>query len=259
MTKMRRLMLIGVAVCALGAAVASSAKAISPAPYWTIGGSRLVAGKTHDFAADALEPFILNVPEEGVKIECSELTAEKGVLLGSNEGESGRDSKVAKFSGCKLIEGNGAPSCELNGTTLTTNQLISELVESVSGAGGGKQLLEETFPASGASFVTLHFTGSGCTVSETAVSGQVVGEVRLATAAKGKVELGQTPEQATAWDLAFPATAIKEVWLITNGVGKVAKTKQLAFADPSTQTGLALLSLANSKFESECSNWGPTA
>jgi hypothetical protein len=258
--KMKRMRLIGVAlvaVLALGAMVASSAEAISPAPYFTINGTRLVAGKTHNIAAHAVKPFVLNTPEQGVKIECTKLTAEKGVLLGSNEGEPGKDNEITKFTGCSIVEGNGAPECKLENETITTNQLISEQVENVSGTGGGKQLLEEFFPAKGSEFVTLHFTGTNCTTTESAVSGQVVAEVLLDNAGEGKIELGQTPEQATSWLLKFPPTAIKEVWLITNGVGKIAKTKQLAFGDASTQTGTALVLLANASFAPEAALWSP--
>jgi hypothetical protein len=255
---MTRFRLIGVAllaVLALGAVVASSAQAISPAPYWTINGTRLVAGKTHNVTARAAKPFVLNTPELGIKIECSKLGVEKGVLLGSNEGEPGKDNEIVTFSGCNTT-GNGSP-CAVN-EPIKTNQLISELVESVSGTGGGKQLLEEYFPASGSTFVTLTFTGSGCTVAEAAVSGQVAAEPRLDNAAEGKIELGQTPEQATSWNLVFPSTTIKEVWLITNGVGKIATLKAFqvdGFA--STLTGTALTLLANTKFEPEYTLWSP--
>jgi hypothetical protein len=259
--KMKRFRVIGVAfvaVLALGALVASSAQATSPAPYWTINGTRLVAGKTHNIASRITAPFVLTTPEQGSKIECSGLEAKNAVLLGSNEGTPGRDNEITKFSGCLNLEGNGGSECEISeGGTITTNPLISEQVESVSGTGGGKQLLEEFFPASGANFVTLHFKGAACTLKETSVSGQVVAEVLLDNAGRGKIELGQTPEQATSWILKFPATPIKEVWLIANGEGKIVKTKQVTFGDPSTQTGEALVLLANTKLEPEYALWSP--
>jgi hypothetical protein len=246
-----------VAVLALAATIVSSAQAISPAPFFTITGTRLVAGKTHNFASHAVKPFVLNIPEQGIKIECTKLTVEKGVLLGSNEGEPGQASGIGKFTGCSLVEGNGAPACALPEGTITTNQLVSEQVESVSGAGSGKQLLKEVFPDSGPNFVTLAFTGSGCETKETAVSGQLASEILLDNAGEGKVELGQTPEQATGWLLKFPATAIKEVWLITHGAGKIAKVKLLTFGDTATQIGTELTLLANTKFAPENALWSP--
>jgi hypothetical protein len=257
MHRWRSIGIVVVAVLVLGATAVSSAQAISPAPFFTINGTRLVAGKTHNFAGHIVKPFVLNTPEQGVKIECARLTVEKGVLLGSNEGEPGKAAGIAKFTSCSMVEGNGAPGCKLENETITTNQLLSEQVENVSGTGGGKQLLKEIFPASGANFVTLHFTGSDCTTTETAVSGQVVAEVLLDNAAEGRIELGQAPEQATSWLSKFPPTAIKEVWLITNGVGKIAKTKQLAFGDSSTQTGTELSLLANASFAPEAALWSP--
>ncbi len=257
---MKRFRLIGVsllAVLALGAIVASSAEAISPAPSFTIGGVRLAKGKTHGIASHIVTAFELHTPELGNVIKCTALTAEQAAIEGSEEGTPGKDHEITHFTGCTLAEGNGAPNCELTEKSIITTPLVSEQVENVSGGGGGKQLLEEFFPASGANFVTLHFTGTACTTNETAVSGQVVGESVLDTSAEGKIELGQTPEEATSWKLRFPTTSIKEVWLISAGVGKIAKTKQLAFGDASTQTGVALILLASPTGVDENILWSP--
>jgi hypothetical protein len=199
---------------------------------------------------------VFSTPEEGVKGECSGVTAEKAVILGSNEGSPGRGVGITKYSGCVLVEGNGAPECEISeGGTVTTNTLISEQVENVENGGGGKELLTEFFPATGSTFVTLHFKGSGCTTKETAVSGQAVAEDVTDNAAEEKIELGQAAKQATAGRLRFPATAIKEVWLIAEGVGKIVKTKGVAFGDVSTQSGIELILLANSSFVPEYAVW----
>ncbi len=257
---MKRFRLIGVsllAVLALGAMVASSAEAISPAPSFTIGGARLAAGKTHAITSHAVHNFVLNTPEQGVKIECSKLTVTNAAIEGSAEGSPGKDHEITKFTNCSLVEGNGAPECKLTGEEILTNPLTSEQVENVVSGGGGKQLLEEFFPSSGANFVTLHFTGAKCTTPETAVSGQTVAESTTDEATEKTIELGQTAKEATSWNLRFPTTSIKEVWLITNGVGKVAKTKQLAFGDASTQLGTALISLAKSNGEVENVLWSP--
>ncbi len=187
----------------------------------------------------------------------AKLTVENAAIEGSAEGSPGKDHEITHFTDCALIAGNGAPNCKLTEEAIITHPLTSEQVENVSGGGGGKQLLEEFFPSSGSEFVTLHFTGTGCTTKETAVSGQVVGESTTDEATEKTIELGQTAKEATSWNLRFPATSIKEVWLITNGVGKIAKTKQLAFGDSSTQTGTALVSLANSKGEVENILWSP--
>jgi hypothetical protein len=258
MRRPRTALLPTLTILLVASVTAAPALALSPAPYFTVNGTRLVAGKTHNFASNLVEPFHFDLPEEGVALECGRLTVEKGVLLGSNEGEPGKAAGIARLTECVLTEGNGAPNCQLESEAITTNELLSEQVESVSGTGGGKQLLKEIFPASGANFVTLHFTGSGCTSKEALVSGQMAAEVLLDTAAEaGKVELGQAPEQAPSWRLKFPGTSIKEVWLITNGVGKIAKVKATVFGDAYTTTGTWLALLANGSFSPVEELWSP--
>jgi len=251
---MKRFRLIGVAllaVFALGVAGASVAQA-ETAPYFTVSGTRLVAGKTHNIQSKAVKNFVLTNSTSSVIITCTALSVTKGVLLGSNFGEPGKDNEITVFTGCTLTSGNGTP-CALTSSTITTEPLKSEQVENVESGHGGKQLLEEFFPANGENgFVTLHFTGTGCTVTETIVSGQVVGEVLKDTSSETeKLELGQTPAEVTSTLIKFPSTSIKEVWLISGGVGKIQKTKQVSFGSESVQTGTALVTLANTKFESE--------
>lgn len=257
---MKPFRLIGVAllaVLALSAIAASSAQAVSPAPFFTVNGARLAAGHTHNIAAKKKSTtFVLSVPEFGVSVTCTKVTVEKGVLLGSNEGEPGKDNEITAFSGCE-VSGDGSPCAVAE--PITTSPLISEQVENVVSGTGGKQLLEEFFPASGSTFVTLTFSGTGCTpvVGAQAVSGQVAAEVLLDNAAQGKIELGQTAEQAVSWVLKFPGAESTEVWLITNGVGKIAKVKLTTGGSLSTLTGETLQLLANTKGEPEYTLWSP--
>ncbi len=242
---------------ALAATITASAQAISPAPFFTIGGTRLAAGKTHAFATHIVRAFVLNTPEQGTKIECIKLAVENGALEGSSEGTPGKAHGIAHFTGCSLVEGNGAPNCKLTEEAIVTNPLTSIQVENVSSGGGGKQLLKDIFPTSGASFVTLHFTGTKCTTTETAVSGQTVAEIVTNEATEKVIELGQAPKEATSWDIRFPTTSVKEVWLITNGVGKIAKTKELASGEAATQTGTDLTLLASATGVDENVLWSP--
>jgi len=259
---MKRFRMIGVALVAVFAlGVVASAAQAETAPYFTVNGTRLVAGKTHNITAKSTKNFVLVTPAAGVEIECTALTAEKGVLLGSNPGERGKDNEITKFTGCKLTKGNGEENgCKLESETLTTNELLSEQVENVSGGRGGKQLLEEFRPAPGSTgFITIKFTGGTVCVAgqTTTVSGQTVAEV-VTDGTEEKVELGQAAKEATSWKIRFPATgAIEEVWLISGGVGKVQKTEQTSFSDFSEQRGTALVTLANTKFEAESVNWSP--
>jgi hypothetical protein len=234
----------------------------SAAPYWTVGGTRLVAGKTHNFDAKAKASFVLT--SGAGKVTCTGLGTVNGVLLGSNFGTNGTAGQVSVFSGCSLT-GNGS-ACHLaptegsaeTTTVITTNPTRSEQVENVVGTKAGSKLLEEFYPASkAAGFVKLNFGGE-CTLKSTIVSGSSVAEVVLDNASEGSIELGQTPQERTSWLLRFPATPITKVWLVSGGVGKDVETGVTAFGEEATQTGTALLLLASSKFTPEPSAlWSP--
>jgi len=262
---MRRLRLIKsalLAAFALGAVIVSGAQA-QEAPFFSIGGTRLVAGKTHNIAAHAIKKFELKTPSQGTNITCENLTVEKGVLLGSNAGTEGKADQVSKFSGCKLAEGNGVKEgCHLAATeggvettTITTNPLHGELVENVE----GKKLEELYTPATGSVFVTIFFGPSKppCEVLSTKVTGSTAAEV-VKDPGEESIELpGPTPEE-TSFITRFPATAITEVCLVSGGTGKIVEVGQVAFSHPSVQLGTALVLLANSKFEPETTaKWSP--
>jgi hypothetical protein len=248
-------------MCAVGLVIASAAQAES-APSFSIAGTRLVAGKTHNIAVRATANFMLVTTN--AEIECTEIGTEKAVLLGSDAGEPGRDSEVVKLEGCALA-GNGeecylspvAHGLEVTGT-ITTAPLRSEQVERVIGGTRTPRLAEEFSPTSGSTLATLRFGGK-CTAYETQLTGQVAAEILLDNADLGRVELGQTPEQATSWILNFPkgGVRISEVWLVSNGTGKIATLNLSAFGETPLLLAQALESLANSKFEAENAVWSP--
>lgn len=253
---MRRLRTIGLAlvvVFALSAMVASAAQAVT-APFFTVGGTRLVAGKTHNIDARAAGSFVLTTPALGVTITCTSLNVLKGVLLGSNAGQPGKDNEINVFSGC-TVTGAGA-NCKVV-QPIETKPLVSELVE----IDGTKEALGEEFkPASGTEFVGLKFEGSECLIKETPVTGQVVAQIVTDNTAEEAIELGQTAKQATSWKLKFPEPAITKILLInTKGESQtvtVETFEALGFA--STLTGTALTLLANTKFEPErTATWSP--
>jgi hypothetical protein len=263
MKRFRKIRLVVLGVMMLGAVVASGAQAES-APFFSIGGVRLVAGKTHNISAHAIRTFELVTPANSSKIACTGLTVEKGVLLGSEAGTQGKVDQVSAFSGCKLEEGNGAPNCHLaateggegTSTTITTNALHGELVENVAASKAGKKLEELYTPASGSTFVTIFFGGTGCTVKATKVTGSTAAEV-VTDPGEASIELPGPTAENTSFITRFPATPITSVWLVSGGVGKVVKVSQEAFTNPSEQFGTALVSLANSKFECENTLWSP--
>ncbi len=239
---MKRFRLIGVAllaVFALSAVIATVAQA-EEAPFWTVGGSRLKAGQTRNITAKAFSGTLtLNTPEAGITVTCKKTKLNVGVILGSEPGESGKNDEVVEFTECS-VTGNGT-ACTLP-NPIITEPLSSELVENVENKKVGKKLLTEFFPTSGTNFVTLKFVGA-CTNKETKVTGKVAAEALTETS--GVIELGQAASQGKSYLINFPATSIKEVWLIKGGTGSIVKTELLAFADTSTEVGTALVLLEN--------------
>jgi len=255
------------AVLALGVVGASVAQA-ETAPFFNVGGARLVAGKTHNLDAKVFngKSFTLTNSIQSVVITCKALGTEKAVLLGSNAGLPGKDNEITVFSGCKLESGNGAPECELANeagtepsSVIKTFATTSEQVETVENSKVGKQLLEEfrpTNPAAG--FVDLHFLGSKCTVTETIVSGSTVAEDVTDNGKEETINLGGAATEGTSWLLRFPSTGIKQVWLISSAGGKIQKTGQISFGSESVQTGTSLVLLASTKFTPEpTALWSP--
>ncbi len=238
MKRLRFIVVVLLTVCALGTVVASAAQA-EGAPFWTIGGTRLVAGQTRNIVVTSLSTFILKTPAAGISIECTKTKSNVGVLLGSNAGEPGKNDEVFEFSGCS-VTGNGGKCASPN--PIITNPLQSEMVENVEEGHVGKKLLIEFFPASGNNFVTLKFSGE-CKVKETKVTGKEVTEVLTADVGEEPVELGQPAKQAKSWFLEFPEPPVGEVWLIKAGVGQAVETGLTAFGDASHGEGLLLVEL----------------
>jgi len=244
-----------VAVFAVGAVGVAVAQA-ETAPSFTVNGTRLVAGKTHNVLgaqrAGSANRFELTNATASTNIKCTNQETKGAVLLGSNAGEPGKDNEISVFTGCELEKGNGAPACTLVQTTITTNPLTSEQVENVENSKGGKQLLEEFRPTNKAiGFVTLTFTPkASCTVTEDKISGQAIAE---SLNAKGeKIELPNlNPTEASTGLVHFPPSPIKQVWLITNGSGKIQSTEQTSFGEEGIQLGESLVLLANANFVPE--------
>jgi len=264
---MRQWKLINIAlltVIALGAVVASGAQAES-APFFSIGGTRLAAGKTHNIVAHGIKTFEWVTPANATNIKCTKLTVEKGVLLGSEPGTQGKVDQTRKLEGCTLAEGNGLPNCHLaateggesTSTTITTNPLHSELVENVESGKGGKKLEELYTPATGKQFVTIFFGGTGCTIKATSVTGSNAAEV-VTDPGEANIELPGPTAEATSFITRYPAAAIKEVWLVSGGTGKIVEVEEVFFSNQSIIKGTALVLLANSKFEPETTaKWSP--
>jgi hypothetical protein len=264
-----RLMLVALLGVFAFSAVAAAAAQAEEAPFWSINGTRLGAGETHYITAKKYsEKFVLS--SAGHKIECSngrvtENASQRSVLIGSAAGSPGTNLEVIEFfEGCK-VTGNGT-KCKVV-EPIVTNPVKSELVETEKGEKGS--LLTEFTPAKGANFVTIKFeaeTGGECKVKETAVSGGVAGQVRVDPNKPPElgelVSLPNGKKEGTSWLLNFPATPIKEVWLIKEGTGSKVKLEELLFfSEESTLEGTALVLLAKVSegklVSEETTKWSP--
>jgi hypothetical protein len=252
---MKRLRWLGVmllAVFGLSVVMASAAQA-EEAPYWTVGGTRLVGGKTHNIQARNFNSGALQlvVPAEGLTLACKKLKLKEGVLLGSNAGEPGRNNEVIVFEECE-VKGDGE-KCTLL-TPIVTNSLSSELVENVESGKVGKRLLILFQPIK-QPFVTMQFSGT-CKIKETEVEGSVLAEVQ--SEAGVPVELPNTGTEATSWLLKTLTASPAEIWLIKAGVGSAIKPKELIFfGDAAKEEATALVLLANAAGVAEEGKWSP--
>jgi hypothetical protein len=239
------------------AATATAAQATGPAPYWSIGGTRLGANETHNVTARSYKEGAFVLSFSGMTMTCTALKLKEGVLFGSKEGEPGLNNEVLVFTGCSAIE--GAASCEVTnegGTngTIETHSLRSELVEDET----GKKLLLLLQAANGSGeFVTLVYTGTGCTPASALLDGSYV--FRVATeVGKQNPELGETKrKQETSW-LLETQTQPAKVTKYKAGVGTVTATKAFQYAGkPGTLSGIALVLLANRLGVTEEVYWSP--
>ncbi len=217
-----RLMLVALfGVLALGAMTAVASQAANPAPRWSIGGRNLEANETHYITAKAYptaaSPTFTLTAGSGATaktVSCESVRLKSGVLLGTAAETAGKNNEVIEFFGKCEVTNNGTP-CKVT-EPIVTNPVKSELVETekaVPGTSGSLLVLfEPEVKANG--FVKLEFTGSGCVVKETIVSGQAVAQV-LTDPENGTLgSLVELPKvnsaEAKSWLLNFPKTAIKK-------------------------------------------------
>lgn len=263
-----RLMLAALLAVFVFGAVAAAVAQAEEAPFWTVPKSegsnetkRLAAGETRYITGKAYNKFTFESPTLGIAVSCEVLKMREGVLLGSNAGEPGTAEGILVLEKC-TVTGNGG-ACKIS-EPISTTHVKSELVENVENGKQGKTLLGVLFPANGSRFTTVSFTGT-CKTNAISVEGSFAGEAR--TDPDKPPELGEVVELpnrgkvAKSWLANFPATPIKEVWLIKAGVGMAVKVELKAATEPAVITGAALGTLAkkNSKGELEAveENWSP--
>jgi hypothetical protein len=211
------------ALLTLGAIAATTAQA-EEAPYWSIEGTRLAAGKTAEVTAKAVGNKTLTAGV--VTITCTGGSLKPGaVIIGSNAGEPGKTEGVIELSGCTQT-GNGSP-CEVPSGKITTEPLTGELAY----AENKKSLVGVAVPKKGKRLVALHFTGSGCLVPEAAIDGWVVGGIFTDVAGQAGVllELPNSVAQAKSFIGKSTGTSKSNIWLIKAGTGSAVTTEELTY------------------------------
>jgi hypothetical protein len=256
---MRRLSLIGMAVLGMFAfggvvAVVSRAEGTEGAPYWSIEGTRVAAGKTFEITAKS-ESAQQMLSAATDTVECATLKLKPGaVLLGSNGNEPGRGAGTIQYGKCK-VTGNGT-GCLVENESAETEPLMIELAY----AENKKSLIIEWDPVKGRILATLHFkaeAGGSCTVATTKVTGLVVAKVLTDAPNPVLLELPNHVTQTAGWIAESPSTPIRHIWLITAGTGTLFETEELnAFGVTSVYTGAGLVSLTVHG-TSLTSEWGP--
>jgi hypothetical protein len=244
---MKRAKTMGVILLALFAfsAVAATAAQAEEAPYWSIEGTRLAAGKTAELTVKGTNNQVLTAAT--VKVTCTALATLAGaVLLGSEPGEPGKNNETLHYTGC-TVTGNGTP-CEVENKEITSKPLTSELAY----ASNKKSLVVEFTPATGKKLATLKFTGTGCTESEVQVEGQAVAGAFTDAATPVLLELPNAVTPAGSFLLKIVEATKTKIWLIKGGTGTEVETSELkSFGHESTLSGTALISLASGK------TWSP--
>jgi hypothetical protein len=251
---MLRVRFVGVVVllvCVCGG-VGASVAAAEEAPYWSIQGTRLAAGKTFEITAKAKGNQTLTAA--GLTITCTAIALKEGaVLLGSNAGEPGRSDEIIKYNGC-TITGNGEP-CKV--TSPGEGELVTEpLTNELAYASNKKSLVVEFKPIKGKTLAIFKFTGSGCKETETSVRGVVVTQV-LTDPGEVLLELPNAVTPATSFLLKLIPAAHTKIWLITAGVGSEIETEEIDFfGHEATLAGTTLILLAE-KGKSVEKLWSP--
>jgi len=240
---MQRVKTIGVILLALFAfsAVAATAAQAEEAPYWSIEGTRLAAGKTFEITAKQYKANNQVLESNGLVVTCPAVEVLKGsVLLGSNAGEPGKSNEILKYSGCTQ-EGNGT-GCTVTNGEVVTNALTNELAY----AKNKKSLVVEFTPGVKHVLAVIKLTGgTSCTKgTEDQVTGQAVAEV-LTDPGEVLLELPNVVAQAESFLLRLPNVTSTTFWLIKGGVGTEVTSEELtAFGHPATLAGTALILLA---------------
>jgi hypothetical protein len=222
--------------------VAAQAEGTESAPYWSIEGTRLAAGKTFEVVGKSTSAAQTLTAGTDI-VSCTTVKQKPGsVLVGSNGNEPGRSTGALQFGGC-TVSGNGS-GCAVENGTLETEPLTGELAY----AENKKSLVAESDPVKGKILATLHFkaeTDGTCTIASTKVTGLIVAKALTDEKTPVLLELPNHVTPAESGLLEAPSTPIRHIWLIIAGVGTAFETEELnAFGATSVYTGTGLVQLA---------------
>jgi hypothetical protein len=245
MTRLQATAAVLLAACAFSTIAAAAAQA-EEAPYWSIEGTRLAAGKTFEISAKAVgseggvPPTAFHLLGGDPEVTCTALKFAKGsVLLGSNAGEPGKADETFEYSGCS-VTGNGEP-CEPTNKEVKTEPLTNELAY----AANKKSLVMLFTPVKGKTYATLQFTGSGCKEASAKATGVAVAGVYTDVTSPVLLELPNPVAQAESFRVKFTEISPEKIWLIKGGTGSEVETEEVTFfGEPGRIFGTTLLSLA---------------
>jgi hypothetical protein len=187
----------------------------------------------------------LEVPKTGTIITCQKDTG-TGNIKG-NGANPGTDEATILFEECSTSE-----TCKAHnvGTEDIEVPVNSELAyETKSAAEKHEEPVGIIFRTKGnttAKFVTIKFTGTGCTVAETTVNatGNAVGTAPGKAGVFCKIKPVATTE-AVVHEISCPATAVKAAWNWIGGVLTEHKIGLEAFGFEAKQVGEAKISLTS--------------
>jgi hypothetical protein len=192
-------------------AVASASASAAEGPFFKVAGTRLASGSTRSIINTAASKnFVLKAGTDVVtctKVKTS-TAAGAAAILGSTGANAGKDDEIVEFSGC-TVAGNGTPCAVTEPIVANTKTTLAYSASAKTGV-----ILDLFEPASGTTFTTISFTGSGCEVTSTKVEGTVAAEAWTGGAA---ISVGSEPAEAKVGELNYPATAIKKAWTEASG------------------------------------------
>jgi hypothetical protein len=203
--------MVGALAALAFSAIASASASAAEGPFFKVAGTRLASGATKAIiSTKATKNFVLKAGTDVVTCTAVTTSSSAGAaaILGSTGANAGKDDEVVEFSGC-TVAGNGTPCSVTTPIVANTHTTLAYSASAKTGA-----ILDLFEPASGTTFTTLSFTGTGCEVTSTKVEGSVAAE----TWSGGKViEVTKEPAEAKVGEVNYPATSVKKAWTEASG------------------------------------------